>query len=154
MAEFGGALRSRLAALVALVAALTACGGGGSGPAPGNTSAPTNPPAPNVVPSGAIYLGAFVNTSGVTPPPVTDLTALEAQIGRKLALYDRISPLLAAVEDCRRPYDSRCDCLLHKSLKSSLKARWTPPFDAKRSQEGLLPRVKIAWEDGLPRWVY
>ena len=86
MAEFGAALRSRLAALVALVAALTACGGGGSGPGPGNTSAPTNPPAPNVVPSGAIYLGAFVNTSGVTPPPVTDLTALEAQIGRKLAL--------------------------------------------------------------------
>jgi hypothetical protein len=88
MGGFVGNFASRLAAFVAFGAALAACGGGGggAGPGPGNTAGPTNPPAPNVVPSGAIYLGAFVNTSGVNPPPASDITTLETEIGRTLAL--------------------------------------------------------------------
>lgn len=76
------------------------------------------------------------------------------RIERRAVWPTEMEKLLAAVEDCRRPYDSRCDCPLHKSLKGSLKTRWTPPFDAKRSQEGRLPRVKVRWSDGLPQWVY
>jgi hypothetical protein len=47
---------------------------------------PTIPPGPNVVPASGIYLGAFVNTGTVTPPPIVQLTNFEAEVGRTMAL--------------------------------------------------------------------
>jgi hypothetical protein len=74
--------------VVALLAACGGGGGGGVGPStPSQTPMPTTAPSASLVPSaGSIYLGAFVNTSGLKPPPESDTTTFEAQIGRTLAL--------------------------------------------------------------------
>ncbi len=41
---------------------------------------------PDIVPANGAYLGAYVDTSGVNPPPESDLTTFESQIGRTVAL--------------------------------------------------------------------
>lgn len=58
-----------------------------SSPSPAPSSTATNAQPPLAPPSGAIYLGAFVNASGVHGGQTqTMVSTLESQIGRKLAL--------------------------------------------------------------------
>jgi hypothetical protein len=85
-----------VARAAAVVVGAISAGCGSSGGGGGGTTAPLPPapaisanvvPGPDVVPPpGSIYLGAFVSTSGLTSPPLTDLTTFESQIGRKMAL--------------------------------------------------------------------
>jgi hypothetical protein len=66
---------------------LTACGGGTGTPPPVSVALPTPLPVGIVQQSGAVYLGAQVNPSGV--PGASNqavVSAFEAKIGRKLAL--------------------------------------------------------------------
>lgn len=73
---------------------------------------------------------------------------------RRAVWPEDFTKLLASVDDCPRPFDARCDCLLHKSLIESLKIRWTVPFDVRRKQEGKLPRLRLSWKEGLPKFAF
>ncbi len=84
-------VRSRLSTIVCtiVVAACAGCGSGGGAP---GVSTPAVSPTPIVAglalpPAGTIYLGAFVNPSGLEHGTTTaSFDAFESQIGRKLAI--------------------------------------------------------------------
>ncbi len=86
----GRPIAPHLACALALGLALAACsGGGGGGGAAAPTPTPTAPPANLIVPpAGSIYLGAYVNTSGAKVALISDLTAFESQVGRKMVLTE------------------------------------------------------------------
>jgi hypothetical protein len=76
-----------------LAAAIAACGGGGSSSPVGTPTTPAPPTSlptvQNVVPpAGTIYLGAFSDPLKQTPPPVTNLSTFESEIGRSVAVTD------------------------------------------------------------------
>jgi hypothetical protein len=82
---------SRLSTIVCTVA-FAACAGCGSGGGPSGMAIPSASPTPIVAglalpPAGTIYLGAFVNPSGLEHGTSSaTVAAFESQIGRKLAI--------------------------------------------------------------------